>query len=210
MARRILLACAALMFVAPLALEAQMNLHMRVDRSTNESDPDDVPDVSIEHLEGDAIRVGTGPAVVLWADDHVASGAYTLTGTFTLEEPSSHPNYYGFVYGGSDLAGAGQTYLYFLVAQNGTYLVKQRMGEMVHDIQGQTAHDSVATPGTEGHSVNRLEVRVGEGQTEFVVNGTVVHTVQNTGMTAGTDGIWGVRVNHVIPSLLISDIAISN
>lgn len=210
MSRRILLALAALLFVAPLALEAQMDLHMRVDRSTNEADPDDVPDVSIEHLEGNAIRVGTGPAVVLWADDHVASGAYTLSGTFTLEEPSNHTNYYGFVYGGSDLAGAGQTYLYFLVAQNGAYLVKQRMGEMVHDIQGPTPHDAIATPGEDGRSVNRLEVRVGEDQTEFVVNGTVVHSTPNTGMAAGTDGIWGVRVNHVIPSLLISDIAISN
>ena len=210
MSRRILLALTALMFAAPLALEAQMDLHMRVDRSTSESDPDDVPDVSIEHLDGGAIRVGTGPAVVLWADDHVASGTYTLSATFTLEEPSSHPNYYGFVYGGSDLAGPNQTYLYFLVAQNGTYIVKQRMGDMVHDIQPRTPHDAIAAAGADGRSVNDLEVRVGAGQTEFVVNGTVVHTVENAGMAAATDGIWGVRVNHVIPSLLISDVSISN
>jgi hypothetical protein len=210
MSRRILFALTALMFAAPLALEAQMDLHMRVDRSTSEADPDDVPDVSIEHLDGGAIRVGTGPAVVLWADDHMASGTYTLSGTFTLEEPSSHRNYYGFIYGGSDLAGPNQTYLYFLVAQDGSYIVKQRMGEMVHDIQGRTAHDAIATPGADGRSVNELEVRVGDSQTEFVVNGTVVHTVPNTGMAAGTNGIWGVRVNHVIPSLLISDVSFSN
>lgn len=210
MARRIVFALAALLLVTPLAAGAQMNLHMRVDRSTNESDPDDVPDVKIEHLDGGAVRVGTGPAVVLWADDHVASGEYTLAGTFTLEEPSNHTNYYGFVYGGSDLAGEDQAYLYFLVAQNGTFIVKQRMGEMVHDIQARTAHEAIARPGDDGHSVNRLEVRVGASQTEFVVNGVVVHTVQNTGMAAGTDGTWGVRVNHVIPSLVISDLSVSN
>ena len=208
MVRKILFTLAALSLVAPLALEAQMNLHMRVDRSTNESDPDDVPDVTVEHVGADAIRVGTGPAVVLWADDHTASRPYTLSGTFTLEEPSSHANYYGFVYGGEDLAGAGQSYLYFLVAQNGTYIVKHRDGETVSDIQGRTPNEAIRTPGDDGQSVNRLEVRVGQNRTEYVVNGTVVHAVDHAGMAAQTDGIWGVRVNHVIPSLLISDLTI--
>jgi hypothetical protein len=29
-----------------------------------------------------------------------------------------------------------------------------------------------------------------------VVNGTVVHSTPKSGMTARTDGVWGVRINH--------------
>ncbi len=57
--------------------------------------------------------------------------------------------------------------------------------------------------------MNQLEVRVGGDETEFVVNGTVVHTVENTGMAGRTDGIWGVRVNHVIPNMHIDGLGIS-
>jgi hypothetical protein len=51
---------------------------------------------------------------------------------------------------------------------------------------------------------------VGADQTEFVVNGTVIHTVPNSGMAGRTDGIWGVRVNHVIPGVLVEDLGVSN
>jgi DNA-binding FadR family transcriptional regulator len=41
-----------------------------------------------------------------------------------------------------------------------------------------------------------VEVRVGTGKTDFVVNGVVVHTEPRTGALAKTDGIYGIRVNH--------------
>jgi len=44
--------------------------------------------------------------------------------------PSSHTNYYGLVFGGSDLEGPKQNYLYFLVAQDGSWLIKQRVGDV--------------------------------------------------------------------------------
>jgi hypothetical protein len=31
-----------------------------------------------------------------------------------------------------------------------------------------------------------------------VVNGTVVHSTPKTGMTAQTDGLTGIRVNHML------------
>jgi hypothetical protein len=33
---------------------------------------------------------------------------------------------------------------------------------------------------------------------DYVVNGTVVHTTPTSGMTAKTDGIYGIRVNHLL------------
>jgi hypothetical protein len=98
---------------------------MRVDRSTNPSDPDDVPEVKFMTM-GNGFHVTTGPAVTLWHPSNTATGTYTLRGTFTLMRPSGHVNYYGLVFGGSELDGPQQSYLYFLVAQNGTFLVNHR------------------------------------------------------------------------------------
>ncbi len=208
MIRRISMAALALLLAVPFAVGAQ-EMQMRVDRSTNASDPDDVPDVTIERM-GDDFRVRTGPAAVIWQPGSTATGEYTLSATFRLEEPSGHANYYGLVYGANALDTDRQNYMYFLIAQNGTYIVKHRANnETVHDVQGRTQHEAIAVPGDDGTSVNRLEVRVGAEQTEFVVNGTVVFTAPKTGMAGRTDGTYGVRINHVIPSIVVEDLTVS-
>jgi hypothetical protein len=33
---------------------------------------------------------------------------------------------------------------------------------------------------------------------DYVVNGTVVHSMPKTGMTAKTDGLVGIRINHML------------
>ena len=209
MTRRIFLAFLALMIAAPLAAQTSAGLQLRLDHSTNANDPDDVPNVTLADV-GSGFQINTGPAVTAWNSNNTASGTYTLSGTFTLIEPSGHVNYYGLVYGAGGMEGDGQNYLYFLVAQNGTFIVKHRAGnETTHDIQGRTAHSSIRTPDSNGRSVNALEVRVGADATQFVVNGTVVFTAPKTGMAARTDGIWGVRVNHVIPGVLIEGLGVT-
>ena len=209
MIRRIPLFALVLLIAAPLTAQTPAGLQLRLDHSTNAADPDDVPDVSVTR-SGDGFQVRTGPAVTAWNSDNTAMGTYTLSGTFTLLEPSSHVNYYGLVYGGRDLEGSGQNYLYFLVAQNGTYLVKHRAGnETTHDIQGRTPHSAVSAADDNGRSVNALEVRVGADATDFVVNGVVVHTAANTGMAGRTDGIWGVRINHVLPAILVEGLGVT-
>ena len=105
--------------------------------------------------------------------------------------------------------GDRQNYLYFLIGQNGSYIVKHRAGnETVHDIQGRTPHDAINTPDGNGRSVNELEVRVGASETQFVVNGTVVFTAPKSGMAARSDGLYGVRVNHVIPGVLVENLRV--
>jgi hypothetical protein len=44
-------------------------------------------------------------------------------------KPIGHNNYYGLMFGGSGLEGPQQSYLYFLVAQDGTWLIKRRDGD---------------------------------------------------------------------------------
>lgn len=210
MIRRLSLVALALLLAVPAAIHAQDNLTIRVDRSTNAADPDDVPDVTVTPIPG-GIEIHTGPAAVLFDENATASGEYTLSGTFTLLEPSSHTNYYGLIYGGSDLQSDSQNYMYFLIGQDGTYIIKHRANsETVHDIMGRTAHDAIATPGDDGTSVNDLEVRIGAEQIDFVINGQVVHSTENSGMAGRTDGIYGVRINHVIPGVRVENLTVSN
>ena len=209
MTRLLTIAAFALLVSAPLAAQAPAGWEMRVDRSTNPSDPDDVPEVTVTSVAS-GFEVHTGPAVTMWNPANTASGEYTLEGTFTLLEPSGHVNYYGLIYGGRALEGAQQSFIYFLVAQNGSYIIRHRAGdETVHDIQGRTPHEAVATPDADGQSTNHLQVRVGPEETSFVVNGTVVHTAAHSGMADSSDGIWGVRVNHVIPGVRVTDLRVS-
>ena len=209
MVRSFLSAAALLLLLgAPLSAQNHSALKLRIDKSTEASDPDDVPDVKVTHV-GQGFQVNTGPAAVVWDAAHTATGTYTLKGRFTLQKPSGHVNYYGLVFGGKDLADAEQKYLYFLVAQNGTFLVKWRDGEQVGDVVGRTPHDAVVKPNASGTSVNDLEVRVQASKIDFVVNGTVVASTPRTGRAAQTDGIWGVRVNHVIPGVLVEGLTVT-
>lgn len=196
MLRRVLVLVVTAAFVAPLAAQqAPANLKMRVDKSTSATDPDDVPDVKVV-TAGKGFRVTGGPAVVLWDPANTASGNYTVRATFTLMKPSNHTNYYGLVFGGSDLEGPNQQYGYFIVAQNGTYQVIHRMGAKVEPIQRRVAHEAVKQPEGDGQSVNTLEVRVMGDTISFVVNDTVVHTMPKGDLP--TDGLTGVRINHVL------------
>ena len=210
MIRRISMVVLALTIAVPLAAQAPDGWQMRLDRSTNAADPDDVPDVTVTSMEN-GFQVGTGPAVVMWNPANTTSGAYTIRGTFHMLEPSGHTNYYGLMFGGGDLDGASQNYLYFLVGQNGSYILKHRANdETVHDIMGRTMHEAVATPDDDGRSTNELEVRVGADEIEYVINGTVVHTTPNSGMAGRTDGIWGVRVNHQLPAIVVEGLGVMN
>ena len=183
---------------APLAAQAPDGLQVRIDRSTDAKDPDNVPDIKVAAM-GKGFHVVGGPAGTFWDPKNTVAGNYTVKATFNLMEPSNHNNYNGIIFGGSDLAGAGQTYNYFMVAQGGQVMVKGRKGDQViniHPARGGVMHDAVKKPGTDGKSTNVLEVRVAGDTVSYVVNGTVVHTMPKSGIT--TDGIVGVRVNHMM------------
>lgn len=183
--------------MAPLAAQAPDGWRIRVDRSANASDPDDVPDLKVVTV-GKGFRATGGPAGTFWNPANRAAGNYTVRATFILMKPSGHTNYYGLVFGGSELEGAAQKYVYFLVAQDGTFIIRSRAGEQVQDVQARMAHAAVQRPGANGQSTNTLEVRVAGNTVSYLVNGTVVHTGPKSGATATTDGLAGVRINHVL------------
>ena len=199
----------ALTFAAPVVGQAPEGLMTRVDRSINPQDPDDVPEVTVATVPG-GFRVTTGPAVMLWDQDQRASGNYTLSGRFTLLQPSSHRNYYGLIFGGRNLVSENQWYLYFMVAQTGHFVVINRIDNVnTNSIVSHTEHAAIRRPGADGRSVNDLAVRVQATRIEFVVNGTVVHAMDKAGALFDTDGLYGVRINHVLPGVVVENLAVA-
>ena len=197
MHKRLFLFALLVCLAAPLAAQTPAGWRMRVDRSTSAEDPDDRPDLAVV-TRGKGFQVTGGPAGSFWNPAQTATGDYTVKANFTLLKPSDHTNYYGLIFGGSELDGAKQTYNYFLIAQNGTYIVRNRAGENVSNVQGRTPHAAIRQPDASGRSTNAVEVRVAGNTISYVVNGTVVHTTPKSGVTAKTDGIVGVRVNHAL------------
>jgi hypothetical protein len=178
--------------------QAPLGWKIRVDRSTSATDPDAPGPVKF-------LATGTGfhavdpQAAVFWNPANVIGGSYALRGTFTLLAPSNHTNYYGLVFGGKNLDGPAQRYVYFLVAQDGTWLVKRRDGDAVtQTLLAKTPSPSVRVPAEDGRSINVLEARVTPGAIVFIVNGTVVNTWYGAGRVIPTDGIYGIRVNHFL------------
>jgi hypothetical protein len=197
MKRFVAVAVLALLTAIPLIAQAPKGWLLRADRSTSASDPD-APGAIKFTATGSGFHAINPQAAVFWNPANTATGNYTLKGTFTLMKPSGHTNYYGLVFGGSGLDGAAQSYVYFLVAQDGTWLVKRRTGDAATDVLPKTASNAVKKPDASGQSTNALEVRVMADKIELVVNGTVVNSMPRSAQTPKTDGIYGIRVNHLL------------
>jgi hypothetical protein len=200
MKRSFLKILVASLAMAPLAasLDAQApkGWMVRADRSTSATDPDGAGSIKFVTM-GSGFHATNPQAAVYWNPANTASGVYTVKGSFVLQKPSGHTNYYGLIFGGSNLDNAKQSYTYFLVAQDGTWLIKRRDGDAsVKDVVARTANAAVKKPDASGKSTNALEVRVGADKIDYVVNGTVVHSMPKAGVT--TDGIFGFRVNHLL------------
>jgi hypothetical protein len=196
--KRFLIVATLVMF-ADLSLVAQApkGWKVRADRSTSATDPDAAGTIKFA-TSGSGFHATNPQAAVFWNPANTATGNYSLKGTFTLMKPSGHTNYYGLVFGGSDLEGPKQSYLYFLVAQDGTWIVKRRDGDAATRDVAKAANDAVKKPDAGGKSTNALEVRVAPDKIEYLVNGTLVTTTPKTGDTAKTDGSYGIRVNHLL------------
>ena len=197
-----LLVCLA---IASTTAQSPAGWKVRADRSTSATDPDGAGTIKFTSA-GKGFHAVNPQAAVYWNPANTAKGAYTLKGTFTLNQPSGHTNYYGLVFGGSGLEGPSQAYTYFLVAQDGTFLVKKRIGDAkTDDVVAKTPHAAIKKPDASGKSTNILEVRVQADKVDYVVNGTVVGSSPKAGLA--TDGIWGARVNHLL-DVNIDDIGV--
>jgi len=98
---------AGTMAAVPLMAQAPKGWMVRADRSTSASDPDGAGAIKFMAMGGGFHAVNP-QAAVYWNPANTATGNYTVKGSFTLLKPSGHTNYYGIVFGGSDLEGPKQ------------------------------------------------------------------------------------------------------
>jgi opacity protein-like surface antigen len=163
---------------------------------TVRADKGDASGAKIQPM-GKGLHVTTGPAIILYRGDTEGSGPFHTLATFTQTKPSKHPEGYGLFVGGKGLDGAAQQYLYFLVRQDGSYLIKRRDGEKTSDIsKGWVQSAAVKQPDAKGTATNLLEVdnKRDPSRVAFLVNGQEVYGTDAKGMAL--DGIVGIRTNH--------------
>jgi hypothetical protein len=149
-----------------------------------------------------------GPATILYRASDKATGPFHTLAKFHQMKKLEHSEGYGLFMGGQGLTGKDQKYTYFLVRDDGSYLIKRRDGEKTTDLgAGWTPHPAVKKSGADGKATNLLEIdaKQNPGKIEFKVNGQTVHTADAKAMS--TNGIVGLRANHKL-DLHIEDFAL--
>lgn len=143
---------------------------------------------------GEGVHFITGPAGIYWKPAMTKSGSYTVSATFEQMEPAAHPEAYGLFIGGSDLTAAGQKYTYFLIRQDGQYLIKRRQGANTPTIADWTATPAVKKTDKATKGKNTLTIAIAGDTAKFSINGTEVKSVPVSQVDAS--GLVGLRVNH--------------
>jgi hypothetical protein len=138
-----------------------------------------------------------GPATILYRSEDRAEGPFHTLATFHQMKKLEHSEGYGLFMGGQSLSGKDQRYTYFLVRDDGTYLVKQRMGDKTAEVsKGWTSHTAVKKGDAQGKTSNLLEIdaKRDPNKVEFKVNGQTVYTTAPGKLELA--GIVGLRANH--------------
>ena len=140
-----------------------------------------------------------GPATILYRAEDLAKGPFHTLATFHQTKKPRHPEGYGLFIGGKQLEGKNQTYTYFLVREDGAYLIKQRKGDSTSEVtKGWTPSSAVKKADAQGKATNLLEIDAKQDpkKVDFRVNGQSVYSAPADRMDL--TGIVGLRVNHTL------------
>jgi len=143
---------------------------------------------------GGGVHIMSGPAGIYYRPADRQTGEFAASATFTQMERAEHPEAYGIFIGGANLESANQKYTYFLVRQDGKFLVKRRSGSETPTITDWADSTAIRKPDASGKMSNTLAVEVGRDKVRFLVNGTEVTSAETSKVDAA--GIAGLRVNH--------------
>ncbi|HEX3702297.1 MAG TPA: hypothetical protein VHU82_03140 [Vicinamibacterales bacterium] len=140
---------------------------------------------------GTGLHVKSGPAGIYFRPVDKSS---TVSAAFTQMEPSAHPEAYGVFIGGSDLQGPNQKYTYFVIRQDGKFLIKRRAGTETPSVMNWTDNAAIKRADSSGKMTNTLAIQTDKEKAHFLVNGTEVAAVPVAEIDV--NGVAGLRVNH--------------
>ena len=150
-----------------------------------------VEDVVVDEKAG-ALTFTTGPAGIYYKGDK-AEKDFDVSATFSQLKPTPMAEAYGLFIAGQDLDKDTQRYTYFLIRQDGKYLIKTRNGSATQTVVDWTSAPSMKEPKGVKTS-NTLEIRATANSVQFVIDSKPVHAM--TRDRVGPDGLAGIRVNH--------------
>jgi hypothetical protein len=140
-----------------------------------------------------------GPATILYRTEDLAQGPFHTLATFHQMKKPRHPEGYGLFVGGKQLKGKDQRYTYFLVREDGAYLIKQRKGDSTSEVtKGWKPSRAIKKADAQGKATNLLEIDAKQDpkKVDFKVNGQSVYSAPADQMDL--TGIVGLRVNHTL------------
>jgi hypothetical protein len=159
----------------------------------------DRPDSDLEQVMfmtmGERLHARLGPSAIFYRPEMTARGAFQVDATFT-ERAGERREAYGLIIGGADLQGENQRYTYFVIRQNGMFLIRQRAGAEVEDLVAWTAHEALRQPGEDRTAENALSIVADAATVKFLANGVEVASLPRQGLDV--DGIVGLRINHAL------------
>lgn len=157
---------------------------------------------------GGGYHVTSGPAAIYWSGKTKVSGPFSASVTLQQTKNPTHPEAYGMFFMGKKLNGPAQTYVYFLVRGDGTFLVNHRAGADVHKIIDWTANAAIHKADAKGVATNTLSVDASKPDSvRLLVNGAQVHALEGAHL-GSTGGFVGLRVNHNL-DVHISDFVVT-
>jgi len=185
---------AALLIALPLIasplsaqLERPQDWHVRFDRPGP-------PDSAVYFVTMEpGWHITSGPSGILYNPSQVAQGEYRVKSEIYLF-PGERREGFGVFIGGKNLDEQQQSYVYFLLRNDGRYIIKHRNGSQTPTIVPWTEHKAIVPQSGKENAKNVLEVAVGSDKLDFYVNGEMVKSLPRGGLD--TDGVVGLRVNH--------------
>ena len=142
-------------------------------------------------------HVTTGPGVILWHPDSTATGSFAVDGgIFLFPTNGRDEEGYGIFVGGQDLGGPAQRYTYFLLRNDGKFLVKQRNGEKMTVLKDWTASPAIKLQKGTDAMQNNFRIVAGPQTVAFLVNGTEVASLPRA--QVAPDGVYGLRFSHAV------------
>ncbi len=197
--RRLIAASIVLSLAVPAA-HAQLvpPPHWRtvLDRPARQTNAQIAPSDSVARFVGmpPGFHVTMGPGALLFDPRYFADGRFRLEAVL-IPFPGSSNQEYGVFVGGTDLEGAGRSYVAFVLRRDGSAAAFARRGSADAALQPWTRFDAVVRVDS-STARNVLLVAAGTDSVTVSVNGTRLFALPRS--AAPLDGAFGLRIGPAV------------